>query len=295
MNSLFSNATIENIKNIKKTFLWVAVCILIGEVVVGAILILAQSFNETIGRLMGTFALCAVALFVGVNNFTRMEKGERLVQEFALVSLIANIVWLVLSILLIWEIIPFMEPCEDTSYRYSSCYPSTMTFLAKLMMVAVNVALSCFLISNVWSIEETVKPVRPLKITALICELYCGIYAVVMTFGDVRYVADMRWSMLSALMGLAFIVMAIAAVIVSRNGSKKIEKEIDLKEKNMSDAEMQAKIQEMVEKEVQARMAAQGVSSGPETPKPVAGSGEPEVGGDPRPVPDSVYPEIKKD
>lgn len=290
MSSLFSNSTINNIKDLKKIFLWVAVCILIGEVVVGAILILAQSFNLTIGKLMSTFGLCAVSLFVGVNNFSRMEKGDRIIQSFALASLIANITWLVLSILLLWEAIPYYP--KEASFYY---VVSETTMWAKLMTVAADVALSCFLISNVWSIEETVKPVRPLKITALICELYCGIYAVVMTFGDVKYVTDLRWSMLSVLMGLAFIVMAIAAVIVSRNGSKKIEKENDSKEKNMSDTEMQAKIQEMVEKEVQARMAAQGISSKKENDKESFKSLDaPEVGGDPRPVPDSIYPDAKK-
>ena len=87
-NSLFSESTIETIKKVKKGFLWTAVCILIGEVIVGAILILAQSFNEVIGKLMGTFALCAVMMFFGVNNFSRMEKGDRIIQSFALVSLI---------------------------------------------------------------------------------------------------------------------------------------------------------------------------------------------------------------
>lgn len=85
------------IKKTKKGFLWAAVCILIGEVVVGAILILIQSFDETIGKLMGTFALCAVMMFFGVNNFSRMEKHDRIVQSFALVGLISNITWLLLS------------------------------------------------------------------------------------------------------------------------------------------------------------------------------------------------------
>ena len=86
MSSLFKESTIEIIKAIKKGFLWTAVCILIGEVVLGAILILVGSFNETIGKLMGTFALCAIMMFFGVNNFSRMEKGDRIIITVTLAS-----------------------------------------------------------------------------------------------------------------------------------------------------------------------------------------------------------------
>ena len=265
MSSLFSDSTIAKIKKYKKTFLWAAVCILIGELVVGVILILAHSFSETIGKLMATFGLCAVALFVGVNNFSRMEKGERLVQGFALTSLIANAIWLVLAILLIWELIPFMDVVKNSysSSSYSGLYPAyhlsyVMTWAAKTMFVTVEIAFACFLISNVLAIAETEKPVKPLKITALICELYCGIYAIVLILGDISInVFGSSWYQLAVLMGFAFVVMALAAAIISRNGAKKNEREKNVQNKNLNDADVQAKIQEMVEKEVQARMAAQ--------------------------------------
>ena len=242
-NSLFSESTIETIKKVKKGFLWTAVCILIGEVIVGAILILAQSFNEVIGKLMGTFALCAVMMFFGVNNFSRMEKGDRIIQSFALVSLIGNIVWLLLSFLFVWEVVPYME-------KTGLFYSYRLTALAKIFSVSLNIAFMSFLVSNVWSIEETLKPVRPLKITAIICALYCGIYAVVMTLGDVQSVNDARWYALTGLAVLAFIVMTCAAAIVSKSGKKKKDKESG----NVNKEEVQATIQEMVEKEVQERL-----------------------------------------
>ena len=247
MSSLFSNSMIATIKRVKKTFLWSAVCILIGEVVVGAILILTQSFNETIGKLMATFALCAIVLFVGVNNFTRMEKGEKLVQGFALASLVLNIVWLVLAILFIYEVISPVEGGYLIGY--------SLTSAAKIAIIAADLAWTCFWVSNVWAIAETVKPVKPLKITALVCELYCGAYAVVATLWNDVAVLDSRWNALAGLAGFAFIVMACAAVIVSRSGVKNTN---SIKvEEGMNNADMQAKIQEMVEREVQARMAAQ--------------------------------------
>lgn len=245
MSSLFNESTTEKIKSIRKTFLWTAVCILIGEVIVGAILILAQSFNGTIGRLMSTFALCALALFIGVNNFSRMEKGEKLVQGFALAGFIANIIWLLLATLFIWEVMPLTE----------NYYSSRMTVMSKIMVAAIDAAIMCFFVSNVWSIEETVKPVRPLKITAIVCEIYCGTYAIIVTLGDIQTTLDSRWNALAGLAALAFIVMACAASIVSNSGKKKAEK-ATVKAPQDS-PEMQAAIKEMIEKEVQQRLAAE--------------------------------------
>ncbi|MBR3157105.1 hypothetical protein IKF20_01575 [Candidatus Saccharibacteria bacterium] len=255
MSSLFSESTIEVIKKIKKVFLWTAVCILIGEVLIGAILIIAQAFDATIGRLMATFALCGVVLFIGVSNFSKMEKGKTLVQGFALVSLIANLIWLTIAILAIWEVVPSLESA-----------------VFKTMCVFVELAMACFFISAVWSIEETVKPVRPLKITALISELYCGIYGIVMILNDFRE-SDPRWPALAGLAGLTFLIMACAAAIVSNSGRKKSEGGVDVKSK-----EVQSTIQEMVEKEVQQRLKAEKEKAEREATPPLQSEDmEPEV------------------
>ena len=246
MNSIFNDQILEKIKTVRKLFLWAGVFILIGEVVLGAMAILTQDYNPYVAKIAATLALCAVVFFVGVNNFSRMIKDGRIVQSFALVSLIANIIWLVLAIMFIWEMIPFL----DSKYYLSP--------LTKIMFASVNVATMCFLISIVWSIKETVAPVRPLKITATVCELYRGIYGAVVTFGGVMYAADSRWYALAGLMGLGFILTACAAAIVSNSGEKNNEEKGTGQIGDVSnDAAVQAKIQEMVEKEVQARMSAQ--------------------------------------
>lgn len=261
MSSMFSENTISTIKNIRKGFLWTAVIILIGEVVAGAIIILTQAFGIEMAKIMGTFGLCAITLFLGVNNFTRMEKGNVTIQSFALASLVLNMIWLILAILLIWEVIPFYEECSAGAkisvgyYKYYVCQP-TMTIAAKLFLIALNTAVSCFFISNVLAIEETVKPVKPLKITALVCELYCAIYYVIVTIVDTPNALDSRWVMLSMLAGFAFLVMAIAALIVSRSGRKKNEA-AETGAASINSAEMQSQIREMVEKEVQERMKAE--------------------------------------
>ena len=246
MSSLFSDSTITKIKNIKKVFLWIAVCILIGELAVGVILILAQTFDLTTGKLMGTFALCALALFIGVNNFSVMEKGKSVAQGFALVGLIANMLWLFLAVLLVWEMVPYMEA---NGYHYG------LSGVAKIMVVASDVSVVCFCISNVLTIEETLKPVKPLKIVAMVCALYFGIYAVITTLADSADMSDQRWLILAGMSVLGFIVMAIAASVVSKSGRKQNEASIATGAVDANDAVMQAKIQEMVEKEVQARLA----------------------------------------
>lgn len=250
MNSLFSDLEIEAIKRTKRIFLWTAVSILIGEVVVSAFLILIQNLNEMTGRLMGTFAACAIMMFFGVNNFSRMEKGDRVIQSFALISLIGNIIWLLFSFLFIWDIVPFTESMNKYPFLY-------LTGVAKIFLVAINIAIMCFLISNIWSIKETLKPVRPLKITAILCALYCGIYLAIMTVGDVQSMTDRRWHALAGLAGLAFIVMSIAAVIVSYSGGKKDREKTNAGVDKTGKADVQVTIQEMVEKEVQERLAAE--------------------------------------
>ena len=247
MNSLFSENAIDKMKRIRKVFLWAAVCILIGELIVGAILILSQSFDESIGRLMATFALCAVAMFISVNNFSRIEKGGSLIQGFAFTSLIMNVIWLVLSILLTWGILPNSERVFNGSYGSTQ-----MSIMAKMNLVAVAVSVACFFISNIWAIEETIKPVKPLKITAVVCELYCVLYVILVIMVGDSLTFDFRWGALALLAGLAFVIMAIAAAIVSNTGAKKNNGAVTMDEKKM-----QSTIQEMVEKEVQARLKAE--------------------------------------
>ena len=134
MSSLFNEMTIKTIRQIRKLFLWAAVFILIGEIVAGAIIILTQQYNLFVGKLMVTFGLCVIVFFVGVNNFSRMEKCERIVQSFALVSLVLNIVWLSLAIMFIWEVIPFLEGPSAYSYGVS------LSVMAKTMLVSANIA-----------------------------------------------------------------------------------------------------------------------------------------------------------
>lgn len=262
MNDLSSEPMKLRLKSIRKVILWMAVCILIGELVVGVILVLAQSFNEAIGKLMGTFALCALALFVSVNNFSVIEKGKSAAQGFAIVGLISNVTWLLFAILLIWGFVPFMEMTGTGFIK------SELSIFARLLIVSVDIALVCFCVSNVLMIEETLKPVKPLKITAIVCVMYCGIYAMIVSITGFSFNSDPRWYILYSIGMLGFIVMTIAASTISKSGKKRQKENVNINTEILNDDAVQAKIQEMVEKEVQARIAVQNVQSTEIAPAP---------------------------
>ena len=138
-SSLFNEETLQKIQKTRKVFLKFAVWILIAELVFGAILILTGSWDVAVGRIQGTFLILALILFVNVNNFIRIEKGNKTTQIFALVGFIGNLIWGIFAFLLMWEIVPFYwteEIMRTNSYSGYS-YPSTkyhMTFYAIIML-----------------------------------------------------------------------------------------------------------------------------------------------------------------
>ena len=260
-DNLFKLETIEKIKKARKVFLWMAVWILIGELALGAILILIQSWDISVAKIQGTFLILAIALFVSVNNFIRMEKGDKKVQLFALISFISNIVWVSLSVLLMWEALPFhwTEAAQEYS-RYMEHYYSVtmyhMTFWSMMMAIAISSSAAGFWISNIMTIKETIKVVKPLKITAIVCVVYGWIFGVVVTLAELDYYDTERFYQLSSLAGIAFVVTALAAVIISGTNRKKVEVKNEVKVAKTDDelrAEIEEKVRrEMIEKEVRA-------------------------------------------
>lgn len=245
-------------KKLKKTFLWVAVCILIGELAFGAIVILTDVWNIHIGKIQLTLLMLAVFLFVGVNNLFRIEYGKQSVRNFAWLSLGANAVGLLIGVLLIWEALPTVEYVRKTVPSYYGLSVdreiAVMSVFVKLALVALSLGAAGFWTSNVLSIRETVKPVKPLKVTAVVCEIYTCAYAIILTligYENLNYNSDLlRWSQLSGLAGFAFVVTALAAWIISRTtGKKQIAK--------AGGETTDAAIREMIEKEVRERLAAE--------------------------------------
>ena len=282
MSELIAKSDNSKYKKIRKAFLWTGVTILIGELVLGAILILTGGWSVGVGRAQFTFFLLGVYLFVGVNNFVRIEKGDSVTRGLAWMSLGSNLVALLFGILLLWEVIPFVEYVDKTlsgylggNHTFQAAVPS---IYSKMALVVLSLGMAGFWISNVLSIRETVKPVKPLKITAVICEIYCSGFVIVMTmigFENLSYDENLlKWSQLSGLAALAFIITALAALIISRTNHVKNDNDGVLMQ---NDKEIQTTIQEMVEKEVQERLKTELGKTNNETVPPLQSNDMPPI------------------
>ncbi len=274
-DGLFSEKKLLKIQNTRKVFLRFAVWILIAELVFGAILILTGSWDIAIGRIQCTFLVLALILFVSVNNFIRIEKGNKIIQVFALIGFVSNLIWGIFAFLLMWEIVPSYwteEVMRPGYYNYSFLSPKYhMTFYTIIMLIASYAAAAGFWISNILSIKETVKIVKPLKITAVVCVVYLWIFGTIITPIEPEFKDVEKLYQLAGLAGLAFGIIALAALIISKTNDKKVVKSnaamngasTHLTPK--TDAELRAEIEEkvrreMIEKEVREKM---------ETEKPV--------------------------
>lgn len=270
-NSLFDEDTLQKIQKMRKIFLKFAVWILIAELVFGAILILTGSWDIAVGRIQGTFLILALILFVNVNNFIRIEKGNKATQIFALVGFISNLIWGIFAFLLMWEIVPFhwTEEIMQTNSYSGHSYPSTkyhMTFYAIIMLISAYAAAGGFWVSNIMSIKETIKLVKPLKITAIACVLYLWVFGTIITPIEPEFKDVEKMYQLAGLAGLAFGITALAALIISRTNKKKNVEPKSTQSVYKTEAELRAEIEEkvrreMIEKEVRARIEAEQINA----------------------------------
>ena len=272
-DGLFGEDTLQKIQKTRKIFLKFAVWILIAELVLGAVLILTGSWDVAIGRIQGTFLILALILFVSVNNFIRIEKGDKTIQIFALIGFVSNLIWGIFAFLLMWEIVPFhwTEEIMRTSSYSGYSYPSTkyhMTFYAIIMLIASYAAAAGFWISNILSIKETIKLVKPLKITAVVCVAYLWIFGTIITPIEPEFKDVEKLYQLAGLAGLAFGITALAALIISKTNKKKVAESnttmngVSAQFTPKTEAELRAEIEEkvrreMIEKEVRAKMEAE--------------------------------------
>lgn len=272
-NSLFNENTLQKIQKTRKIFLKFAVWILIAELVLGAVLILTGGWDIAIGRIQGTFLILALILFVSVNNFIRIEKGNKTIQIFALIGFVSNLIWGIFAFMLMWEIVPFhwTEEVMRTSSYSGYSYPSTeyhMTFYAIIMLIASYAAAVGFWISNILSIKETIKLVKPLKITAVVCAAYLWIFGTIITPIEPEFKDVEKLYQLAGLAGLASGITAFAALIISKTNKKKVDESnvvmngASAQFTPKTEAELRAEIEEkvrreMIEKEVRAKMEAE--------------------------------------
>ena len=289
-NSLYSEKFLSGIKKTHNIFLWAATGIMIASLILGIVLIFVDTQNAMFAKIQGTFFMLALAAFICVNNFIRIEKGNKIVQGFASVGFVANIIWLVLGILMIWEVVSPIEIVTSTTktetlttrtydlydeydyddYDYDE-YSSSMTdeeayrileslddssattstydsstygnstysnntygnntytssytpvtygisIMTKIMVVSACIASIGFWVSNILVIKDRIKAIKPLKITAIICQVYCSAFIMVLIFAwPVSLNKDMiKWVELYGLATSGFVIAALAAWIISR-------------------------------------------------------------------------------
>lgn len=276
--SFFSEDALTKIRKARQIFLKFAVGILIAELAFGAVLILIGAWDLAIGRIQGTFLILALILFLGINSFIRLEKGNKIIQTFALIEFISSLVFGVFVFLLMWEIVPanWTEEIIKISSYNSRAYTTTishMTFWAIATLVSSYAAIAGFCIANIMSIETTIKVVKPLKITAIVCTFYLWIFGTIITIIQPEFKDVEKLYQLSGLAGLALVVTALAASIISKANKNKQENVARIVNGNnlsqnmpKTEAEIRAEIEEkvrreMIEKEIRTKLEAEQVDS----------------------------------
>ena len=176
-DSLFNEETLLKIHNKRDVFHTASVWTLIAGLVIGAVTILIGGLDSIFAKIQGSFLIVVLILLVSANNFRRMEKGNKPIQLFSLIGFISNYICGIFALLIVWEIVQPQWPEEVMhTISYSEISYSTTTYhltiYAMIMLISAYAAAAGFLISNILSIKETIKLVKPLKITAVVCIVY---------------------------------------------------------------------------------------------------------------------------
>lgn len=250
MESIFNKKSLERIKNIRTIFLKIFVGILIAEVIMWAFIILMQQSNEIVARFQATFLVVAAALFVCILDFRCIEKGKKLAQVLALVSLVTCGIWTLMQLLVAWNVLQM--------YTATGLFGlgSELTVVGRIISIVSATMSAAMFAALVSKIDENGGPIKPLKITAIVCMAYLWGYSVAVSLMDIKNNDFGTASALAGLAVLAFFVTWIAAAVISRmNRKDKIDHTVASPEGAKQNKEMQEEIKAMIEKEVQARLA----------------------------------------
>ena len=251
MKSIFNDKTLESFKKTRQIFLKVVVGIIIGEIVLTAILIVAGGANEIVGKFMTTLLVAVIAMFLTMSCFKCIEKKHYVAQILSLAAMAAVVLWTIFQILAVWEVIPMYETMG------SNIFYSEMTPIGRFISIISSIMVFGLFGAWILSIEENGGPIKPLKITALVCDIYIWIFTIVVVLASLD--VD-KAGALYGLYGLACIGLLVtwisAGSISKRNRKEQIDKVVKNNSADLKSEEMQAQIREMLEKEVEARMAA---------------------------------------
>ncbi len=219
MIKIISDSLLEKVKNIRQYITKFAVWFIIAIVGVGVISILFfEDYWDIVGRFLGTLIIIAIMVGVSINNIKRAAMDKPSVQILAMLGLMMNLVWTIISILLIW--VPDLAMVEKTCGRYS--YTCTeMSMLAKFDVMAVCLAFLGWVGSNIMAIYEGNRKsvIRPLKITATICLAYEMIFWSVEAFAN--FDLSEKWLALAGFTAVVWLVLSIVALVMSSHSEKK--------------------------------------------------------------------------
>ena len=262
MSSIISESSLQRLEGVKKYLLRGAIWLLVGSVVAGAILIMFGGINDggkAIGKFFGTLLIVALMILVCVNNFRMLATRKADVQVYALIGLVSNVVWAVLWILVVCF-------ADVNVPEHLARFAAIFTYLSMLGLIG----------SNVMDIYEGEKRqlIRPLKITAVVCATYEMLYFTAITIAEHTDESEViaRLGLLAAFVGVVWIFIVIAALVISKDEKKKLNSasqqpavganNVAKPAEKKSDEELRAEIEEqvrreMIEKEVRARMEAE--------------------------------------
>lgn len=169
------------LNSLKNTILSVAVGIFIAYAVIGSIILLANNDAlEDYMKIIGPLMIFAVAIFVAVDNFHKLNHKDDIVKYLALSSLILGPVCVLLLSLMIWGAIPLYE----SSSRYMSYYSSGPTIAAKLIFSLTYLVVFAFLGSNALAIKDNNKIVHFTRFATFIFLTFAVIVNIINIFSS---------------------------------------------------------------------------------------------------------------
>ena len=231
MSSIFNSQTLAKISTFRKHLFRLAIWVLIAGVVMGVVAIFVsdtEEINTTVGRVTGSIFIAAAMLFTSAICFVFLESKKSAAQVFAIITILASLVWAVLWILSIWNWELF-QTCTRSSYTpitpysyspdiaYRTICEPTMVYKAAL--ISTFVAISGFYSAILLNLYEGERRdlMNPLRFVGVILAIYLCIFGSIMTgVTDTSNSIVQKFYILSGFALAICIVLLIVACIISR-------------------------------------------------------------------------------
>lgn len=203
-------------QKLKKSFSITAIALFSIDALIGIFMILkVLEGSEIVGRIAATASILGLFFSLAVNGVIRLENKEKAVRTAALVAMIANIVWLIPWLLMVWNGLDFLKAdCTRPNYsdyhnsysyydsgsvygrekseyerawdKYEKClepYENAQKVVWKTINTAGMIAVLATLIANYMSIEVMTSGIRIMrKLTIVMASILVFIELLVVDF-----------------------------------------------------------------------------------------------------------------